>query len=62
MHDIRNQKVPSDFLNLLSDTTSIYSYKKDTCPVSLKSSWYIRKTEDKLMGQLEWCHKSTAGT
>ena len=49
MHDIRNQKVSNDFLNLLSDTTSIYSYKKDTCPVSLKSSWYIRifrKTQD----------------
>ena len=26
MHDIRNRKVPSNILNLLSDTTSIHSY------------------------------------
>ena len=26
MHDIRNQKVPSNILNLFSDTTSIQSY------------------------------------
>ena len=32
MHDVRNRKVPSNILNLFSDTTSIHSYNSTSSP------------------------------
>ena len=40
MHDIRNRKVPSNILNLVSDTTSIHSY--NTRSSSETDKFYIK--------------------
>ena len=36
MHDIRNRKVPSNILNLFSDTTNIHSYNSRSSPSRLR--------------------------
>ena len=41
MHDIRNRKVPSNILNLFSDTTSIHSYNTRS---SSANKFYIKKS------------------
>ena len=41
MHDIRNRKVPSNILNLFSDTTSIHSYNTRSSP---ENKFYIKKS------------------
>ena len=40
MHDVRNRKVPSNILNLFSDTTSIHSYSSRSFP---SNNLYIKK-------------------
>ena len=41
MHDIRNRKVPSNILNLFSDTTSVHSYNSRSSP---SNNFYIKKS------------------
>ena len=41
MHDVRNRKVPSNILNLFSDTTSIHSYNSRSSP---SNNFYIKKS------------------
>ena len=40
-HDISNRKVPSNILNLFSDTTSIHSYNSLSSP---SNNFYIKKS------------------